>query len=99
MIVEVYWTQEAERTFNSNIDYLSNIWDSQTIYNFLKRVDEAVETPKKSPYLYPIYNKSSRVHKCIVNKHIVLYYKRVGKTRIDLLTFWNTHQNPENIRL
>ena len=99
MSYTVNWTQESETTFNENIEYLSKSWDLQGINNFLDRVDEVVENIKSNPGLYPVYRKEYRVHKCVVNRHITLYYKIVDAAKIDLITFWNTHKDPENLKV
>lgn len=99
MSFAVNWTDEAEITFNKNIEYLSKSWDLLSINNFLDRIDEVVEHIKSNPKLYPVYRKNDRVHKCVLNQHITLYYKIVNTSTIDLITFWNTHKNPENLKI
>lgn len=96
----VKWTTEAKFTLNQNLDYLSKEWDVLTINNFLDRIDKVVNSIQQNPKLYPVYRKSDQVYKCVLNKHITLFY-RVSKSanRIDLITFWNTHQNPESLKI
>lgn len=98
MSLRVFWTKESEFTFNDNIDYLTKEWNSTAINNFLDRVDEVVENISKHPKLYPLHRKKTNIYKCVVNDHITLYYRIINKDRIDLITFWNTHQNPENLK-
>lgn len=98
MAYSIIWTEESEHTFTENVDYLSLSWDLITINKFLDRVDEVILTIKDNPKLYPLYQKKTNVRKCVVNKHITLYYKIVNESRIDLLTFWNTHQNPDYLK-
>ena len=33
------WTEEAKKSFNQNLEYLSDEWDNEVINNFLDRVD------------------------------------------------------------
>ena len=99
MRFDVNWTKEAEITFNKNIEYLSTSWNLLTINNFLDRVDETVDTLKTNPELYPIHSKKDHVRKCVLNKHVTLYYKIASKSRVDLLSFWNTHQDPDSLKV
>ena len=99
MNYNVSWTEESKTTFNENLEYLSQKWDLPTINSFLDRVDEIVGAISQNPNLYPVYRKSGQVRKCVVNKHITLFYRIVGTAKVDLVTFWNTHQNPENLEL
>lgn len=99
MSFDISWTDESFVTFNENIEYLSQEWDLTTINNFLDRVDEVLEAISENPNLYPIHNKDDQVHKCVLNKHITLFYRVATHSRIDLITFWNTHKNPKNLKL
>lgn len=99
MSFRVEWTKESEITFNENIEYLSNSWDLPSINTFLNRVDEVVETLEVNPKLYPVHRKKDQVHKCVLNNHITLYYRIAGKSRIDLLSFWNTHQDTDSLNI
>ena len=93
------WTDESKITLNENIEHLSKTWNLSTINDFLDRVDEVVENIESNPKLYPVYRKKDKVHKCVVNKHITLYYKIVSASKIDLITFWNTHKDPEQLKV
>ena len=93
------WTSESERTFNQNLSYLEEEWDYQVINNFLDRVEEVLKTIEVNPQLYPLHRSRDTVRKCIVNKRITLYYKVIDDQHIDLLTFWNTYQNPDKLKM
>jgi len=99
MSFKVNWTDEAKFTFNENIEYLKDEWDLGTINKFLDRVDEVEMSIRQNPNLYPVYRKSDQTHKCVLNQHITLYYRVVSPSRIDFITFWNTHQNPRKLRI
>jgi plasmid stabilization system protein ParE len=96
--MKVIWTPEAAETFKLNIDYLQVEWEDQVALNFLDRVDEVVETIKSNPEIYPSINKKDNIRRCVIVKQISLYYKIVSNKQIDLLTFWNSYQNPERIK-
>jgi plasmid stabilization system protein ParE len=93
------WTSESRRTFNQNLKYLAEEWDNQVINNFLDRVEEVLEKIKSNPELYALHRPMDKVYKCVVHKRIILYYKIVDDGRIDLLTFWNTYQDPDKLKV
>ena len=95
----INWTDESKITFNENIEYLSREWDLIAINKFLDRVDDVVQSISHNPNLYPIYRRDDKIYKCVLNKHVTLFYQVINAERIDLITFWNTHQNPTNLRL
>ncbi|HRG10707.1 MAG TPA: hypothetical protein PLJ08_19180 [Cyclobacteriaceae bacterium] len=39
----VYWTKEAQNTFNVNINYLHAEWSQGVVSSFIDRVDFVVE--------------------------------------------------------
>ena len=99
MSYQIHWTEEAEKSFNNNVEYLSQTWDQATIVNFLDRVDKVSYNIGKNPDIYPVFNKEERVHRCVVNRHITLFYRVSDKDHIDFLTFWNTHRDPNDLTL
>jgi len=99
MSIRINWTSEAEKTFNQNLEYLSKEWDVIVINDFLDRVEETVETIRSNPKLYPLHRTHENVHKCVMHERIILYYKVVDEEVIDLLTFWNTYQDPDHLKL
>jgi plasmid stabilization system protein ParE len=96
--MKIVWTPESERTFNENIEYLAESWSVKTIHKFIDRVDQVIDNLADNPEKYPFHRKKDQVRRCVVNKHITLFF-RVYPDRIDLLTFWNTHQDPDRLTL
>ena len=99
MSYRLNWTSEAEVTFNQNLEYLSKEWNPVVLYQFLDRVEEVLEKIKSNPKLYPMHRPQERVYKCVIHERIVLYFKIVGDDVIDLLTFWNTYQDPGELEV
>jgi hypothetical protein len=65
---------------------------------FLDRVDDVIQKIKQNPFLFPLYEYQNNIRKAIINKSIILYYRIVDDTTIELLTFWNTNRNPKDLR-
>ena len=99
MSVHLNWTSESEETFKQNLDYLSKEWDAQVLNSFLDRVEEALEHVRSNPKLYPLHRAGENVRRCVIHERIVLYYRIVDAETIDLLTFWNTSQDPNKLKV
>lgn len=99
MSYSLHWTTESARTLQQNLEYLEDEWDNQVINKFLDRVEEVLENIKANPKLYPLHRPKDTVHRCVVHKRIILYYKVVDDSHIDLLTFWNTYQDPDKLKV
>ena len=98
MNYNVYWTTEAEETFNKNITYLEQEWTETVIEGFINKTEEIINTIQANPLLYPVVNKRKGIHKCLIVKQVSLYY-RITENRLELLTFWNNYQNPMKLKL
>lgn len=94
----INWTAESERTFNENLDYLAKEWDAFVLNSFFDRVDEILELIRSNPELYPLHRPEENVHRCVVHERIMLYYRIVDDQTVDLLTFWNTTQDPDKLK-
>ena len=99
MSYTLHWTPEAARTLKQNLDYLEEEWDEQVINNFLDRVEEVLENIKANPQLYPLHRPKDNVRRCAVHKRVILHYKIVDDMHIHLLTFWNTYQDPNKLKV
>ncbi|MFM7488113.1 MAG: type II toxin-antitoxin system RelE/ParE family toxin [Cytophagales bacterium] len=97
MSYQLNWTEESIKTFNQNTEYLASDWGNQVVNDFLDRVDEVLELVSLNPSVFPVHNAASKVHRCIVNRRIILYFKIVDNGRVDLLTFWNTYRDPNQL--
>lgn len=98
MSARIFWTSEAEKTFQENLQYLSKEWDANVITNFLDRVDEAILLIGSNPRLYQYHNLNENIRRCVIHERIVLFYKIVNDEEIHLLTFWNTSKDPATVK-
>ena len=97
MSYSLSWTTRAEETFNKNIEYLELEWSNSVLNKFLDRVEYTLENISDNPYLYPLHNSSKDIRRCIINGRIILYFRIIDDNTIDLITFFNTWQNPDKL--
>ncbi|MFM8912018.1 MAG: hypothetical protein ACKOE6_03725, partial [Flammeovirgaceae bacterium] len=72
-------------------------WGNQVVNDFLNRVDEVLELVSVNPSVFPLHRPSEKIHKFIVNKRIILYFRIVNERQVDLLTFWNTYRDLDKL--
>ena len=97
MSLTVIWLPEAEITFLGILEYLEQNWTSKEINKFIDRTDEVIKFIQQNPKQY-IYSKKKDAYRAVVTKHTILYYK-IKPARVELLTFWDTRQDPEKLKL
>jgi plasmid stabilization system protein ParE len=93
MAKKIIWTPEAEKTFDSVLDYLDKHWSERELKNFVERVSSVIEHIRRHPLSYRSAGKED-VREALVTKQNLLLYRTSGNI-IYLLYFWDTRKNPE----
>ncbi len=86
--------QSQHRLFAASMD---NKRDKQ----FCILVDKRLINLSKHPGIGNARNKKyPNIRSTLIHKRILLVYKhKPSKNEIDLLVFWNTHQNPQKLKV
>ena len=96
MAYKVIWSPEAEATFDKIIEYLHEYWTSKEIIRFIKRTEDVVFLLGQNPYLFRGSDKEN-VYEVLVTKQNLLLYQIIESTkRVELISFWDTRQNPKS---
>jgi hypothetical protein len=95
---KITWAIGAAENFNLNLDYLIQEWGLNTSTRFVDRIGQVRRIIQSNPFIYQGYNAVERVHRAVINKRVISYYKILDDGNIDLVTFWNTRKDPTSIR-
>ncbi len=86
------------QTYLQIINYLEQNWTEQEIKNFTKSVEDKIELLKSFSGIGSLFDKKRKLRKTLVHKYVQLYYRiRPVKKQIELVSFWNTYQNPTKL--
>ena len=100
MVQEINWSANAHITFREAIKYLEENFSNIELVKFTGRVDEKLFLLRTFPRLGRRVTKKSNLYKTVINKRIVLYYRyKSVRKEIVLVSFWNTLQNPNRLKL
>ncbi len=94
---KLFWSESAILDLENILGYLLNIWSESVAANFSKKLENRLELLKYSPNIFPLVDKRNTVRKSVLTKHIVIYYEVSGE-RINILTLFDTRQNPEQLK-
>ncbi len=97
MMKTVVWTQTAEKSYENNLEYLSEYWSGKEIRTFMDKVDEAVSNILLHPFIGSISHDYIHYRKYLIVPQIYLYY-RITPEKIYLAAFWNNFQNPDHLQ-
>lgn len=89
----VYWTTEAESTFDDFLEYLKEAWTSREVNDFIEATERVIDAISSQPKMFRKVQHPD-LREALITPQCLLIYK-VYSGRIDLITFWNTHPIPE----
>jgi len=92
----IMWSTRAEQDFDQQINYLIEYWRVETAEAFIDQVMSILDAIAASPWKYPAWEEDESVRRCVVNRHITLYYQ-VQEEQIVLLTFFPTRRDPDEL--
>ena len=81
----------ARQSYYKILEYLEDKWTVKELGSFIARAEEVLSHICQNPLLYPC-SKESDTHKSVIVKQVSLFY-RVKPQEVELLVFWNNHQD------
>jgi len=93
MVKEIIWTPQAQITFRKVVDYLEFNWTQKEVERFVILTDIAITYISNNPKMFRATDKLN-IREAMITPHNLLVY-RIYKTRIYLIAFWDTRQNPK----
>lgn len=94
MALKVYWSKKAIQKFDEIIDYLEEYWGERSKKLFIKKTFDFLDILEVYPEIGSLERPTLQVRAFVLVKQITLFYQ-VKKTKIVLLNFYDTRQNPE----
>lgn len=100
MEFSVIWSNEAQVSFLTGVDFIQNEWSNVEATKFIIRTENLISQISKHPFLFKAYKKSTTIRCGILHKNTTLYYEVEEKTQtIKILLFWNNQRNPNSLYL
>ena len=94
---EVKISRTAQKKIAILLDYLQENWSLKVKSNFVQKLDKSIEIIKSNPSIFPKSAKIPYLHKCVITKHISLFYRFDSKT-IFIVTIFDTRQDPSKLK-
>lgn len=95
---KIIWTNEAESDYSANIDYLLKEWTISEAEEFINKAEKLLHNLKIGKIKCKI-SQFSEIRECVVCKQITLFYRLNENNNIELLKFWNNHQDKKRLSL
>ncbi|MCF1713981.1 type II toxin-antitoxin system RelE/ParE family toxin [Flavihumibacter sp. RY-1] len=99
MAIEVTWSEEAKKTFDEIVSYLLRKWSEKEVKRFIQQTEYVISRLQEYPESYNPSLKQKQVRRARLNKYTTLYYRYyTTRKKIILLSFWNTRQDPGQLK-
>ena len=89
--MEIIWTEQAELSYISNIEYLEKFWTEKEIINFENEVFRIIEIIEQNINIGKL-EKELNCKSIVILKQITLFYDIINN-KIVLLNFWDNRQD------
>lgn len=96
--LKIRWTDEATINLESIIVYLESNWKSKEIKRFFQKLEKQLHILSTFPEAYPLSMKKEKVHRCVVSKHLTIYYTIEDECLV-LLSLFDTRQHPSRAKI
>lgn len=97
MSTQIVITGKAEVELENIADYLFAEFGNQVKERFIIRFRKVCNIISDNPKMYPISNAKRNLRKCILSKQCNVYF-RVYRNRIEILSVFDTRQNPKKLK-
>ncbi|MCF8297242.1 MAG: type II toxin-antitoxin system RelE/ParE family toxin [Saprospiraceae bacterium] len=91
MASKIKWSKQADKTFDSIIEYLEKEWGEKVTRAFVKKTYEFFDLLIDFPEIGSIENEARNIRGFVIVKQITIFYKFKGDDII-ILNFYDNRQ-------
>jgi len=97
MVKRVIFSPKAIENTKQIIVYLKKEWSENSAKKFINVLREKVSYIKRFPNSYHELEGREKIKRCVITKQVTLYY-RVAKNEIEVITLFDSRQNPDKLK-
>jgi len=98
MVYEIEFSKRSLSELKKTFDFLLINWSFKTAVEFLEKFFLKINNISQHPYAYSKSALGRNIRRCVVTKHITLYYK-IKKYKIFVLFLFDNRQSPDKLKL
>lgn len=100
MVYKVVLSERAIKDIDTTVDYLLKKWTVKEADSFLNKLGEFKKTVSRNPLLFGYYHKIKGIHKVVLTKHNLIFYKIDYDDKIiQIITVFNAFQDPDKLKI
>ncbi len=98
MAYKVTLSERAEKNLDEIVTYLQSEWSVRVRNKYLSILEEKIKLISQNPFIYPASVKRKSIHRCIVTKRSILFY-RIKDNEIEVITLQDARRDPKSFKL
>lgn len=93
---EIKLSEKAEKKLDKLLDFLEKEWSIKVKDEFIKKLDKSLTQIKVYPDSFPKSDTTKGLHKCVITKQTILYYK-FSNVSIYIVALFDSRQDPNTL--
>jgi plasmid stabilization system protein ParE len=99
MSYTIFWSPDAESSFDDKINYLTIHWTEKEIRNFRTRVRNYLALLSEEPHIGKTLGTTKNLHIGLIIKRVSLIYRILeDEHEVELVLFIDNRQDPKKIK-
>ncbi|MGA9590941.1 MAG: type II toxin-antitoxin system RelE/ParE family toxin [Salegentibacter sp.] len=94
--MKIIWSHLAEKSYNSNLLYLSENWPLTVVQDFILEVEKVMRLLADNPEVFRWWDYEKKYKIAYVTSQISFFYS-FDKEKIMIHLFWDKRQEPEKL--
>jgi len=96
--MKVFLSPQAQFRLEKLNDYLLENWNSKIRNEFIEKLTAKFKQISNFPESCVQSEKYKGLYKCVLTKQTTFYYRITEKNEVEIITFFDTRQNPNNLK-
>jgi len=96
--MKVFLSPQALSKLEKLNEYLLENWNSKVRNEFIEKLTSKFEQISNFPESCVQSEKYKGIYKCVLTKQTTFYYRITEKNEIEIITFFDTRQNPDKLK-
>ena len=93
----IIWSQLAEKSYYSNLEYLNENWSRTVAQDFILKVEKVMDLISNNPDMFRWWDEKKEFKIGYITSHISFFYS-FDQERIFIHLFWDKRRDPEKLR-
>jgi len=96
--MKVFLSPQAQFKLEKLNDYLLENWNSKVRNEFIEKLTAKFKQISHFPQSCVQSENHKGLYKCVLTKQTTFYYRITEINEIEIITFFDTRQNPDNLK-